>query len=368
VAWQDLPVFSTAPFARKDNMMEHCKIAESTERLRLLEFARLNPVATASEASFDLITRLVQQSLGVPAVAITLIDRDTQYLKARQGVAISTTPRCEAVCDIVVCSGKPLVIEDMQKDDRVVDNPAVLGPNGLRAYAGAPLTTRAGQHLGALCVLDTAPRSFSAEQIKLLTGFAALVSDQLELRAQADRDFLTNTLNRRGFETVLHREMGWIAGGGPSATLAMLDLDHFKKVNDTYGHPVGDTVLRALATLISGQIRKVDYLARLGGEEFAVLLPDTPIEDGMKVVNRIHESVAAFRLADFPDLTLTVSIGLIDITRRNKDAVAVMHDVDAAVYAAKANGRNRTITFPNGHPFRTAQVVDRRASGDKPAS
>lgn len=325
---------------------------DSIETQRLREFARVNPVATASEASFDLITRLVQKTLGAPFVAITLIDEDTQYLKARQGFDLEMTPRCEAVCEIVVCSGKALVIEDMRKDRRVAGLPAVAGPMGLRAYAGVPLTTRSGHHLGSLCVLDTAPRSFSPEQVELLSSFASLVVDQFELRAQADRDHLTNVMNRRGFEAVLEREMAWVAGGGPSATLAMLDVDHFKKVNDTYGHPVGDRVLVALAKLIEAHLRKVDYVARVGGEEFAILLPDTQLANGMAVLDRLRERVSALRLEGYPQIALTISIGLVDITRRDTDCAAVMRDADAAVYVAKANGRNKTITLAKGHRAR----------------
>ena len=334
------------------------EVTKLDETVRLLEFSRLNPVATASEASFDVITRLVQQIFCVPAVAITLIDKDTQYLKARQGIDVARVSRCDAVCDIVVRTGEPLAIGNMLLDRRVSSNPAVVGPLGLRAYAGAPLTTPSGQHLGAICVLDTQPRSFSAAQIELLSSFAMLVSDQLELRAQAEKDFLTNTLNRRGFGIVLKREMAWIHEGGPPATLAMFDLDYFKRVNDTHGHPVGDLVLRSVSVLIASHLRKVDYLARLGGEEFALLLPDTPFASDLRIVDDIRQAVANFRLPEVPGLTLTVSIGAIGITRWDADYDALMSDVDAAIYVAKASGRNQTIAFPKGHPTRTSPYVD----------
>lgn len=318
------------------------------EMLRLLELTRIDPTTTASEASFDLITRLVQQTLAVPAVAITLIDRDTQYLRAQQGLDIASMPRCEAVCDIVVRSGKPLNIGDMQQDPRVANNPAVVGAAGLRAYAGAPLTTQAGYHLGALCALDTKPRDFSPEQMDVLSRFALLVTDLLELRAQADHDFLTKALNRRGFEDVLSREMARINRNGGPATLAMMDLDHFKSVNDTYGHAVGDEVLKALTAMVTTRLRSCDYLARLGGEEFALLLTNTTLDDALIAADRIRNAVADFRLDGFPDLSLTVSIGLVDLTKCDHDLGAIMHKVDTAVYDAKANGRNQTCIVTDG--------------------
>lgn len=170
-------------------------MTKSCEALRLLELERIDPLTTASEASFDIITQLVQRIMDVPFAAITVIDKDTQYLKARQGLDLETTPRSDAVCDIVVRSGNVLNIGDMRKDSRVQSNPAVRGSIGLQAYVGAPLTTKAGYHLGSLCALDTKPRQFTEYQIEILSNFAKLVSNLLELRAQADHDFLTKVLN-----------------------------------------------------------------------------------------------------------------------------------------------------------------------------
>lgn len=323
-------------------------MTDHREELRLQELARIDPGVAASEASFDIITGMVQKLLDVPMVAITLIDKDTQRLKARQGIEIDCCPREVAVCDIVVRSGKPLFIDDMQTDDRVAANPAVTGEMHLRAYAGAPLTTRSGHHLGALCALDVAPRQFTPEQIAVLSNFAKVVTELLELRAMADHDFLTGLLNRRGFEAVLERELGRQNRKGTSATLAMLDLDHFKTVNDTYGHPVGDLVLKALAGIVTSRLRKHEYLARMGGEEFALLLTDTSLEAAVKVADRIRETVAAFRMKDYPDLSLTVSIGLVDVSRYARDFAGLMREVDAAVYDAKSSGRNRTSVIPKG--------------------
>lgn len=319
-------------------------MTKSCEALRLLELERIDPLTTASEASFDIITQLVQRIMDVPFAAITVIDKDTQYLKARQGLDLETTPRSDAVCDIVVRSGNVLNIGDMRKDSRVQSNPAVRGSIGLQAYVGAPLTTKAGYHLGSLCALDTKPRQFTEYQIEILSNFAKLVSNLLELRAQADHDFLTKVLNRRGFEDVLRREMARIQRDGSPAVLAMMDLDHFKSVNDTYGHPVGDKVLKGVAEMVSGQLRKSDYLARMGGEEFALLLTNTTLEKSTEVVNRIHETVEAFRLDELPDLSVTVSIGLIDVAKCEQDFAGMMHEVDAAVYLAKSQGRNQTRT------------------------
>lgn len=321
------------------------------ELSRLQEFERVNPLAHASDASFNAITKLVQTTLDMPYVAISLIDHDTQHLKAKQGFDIASTPRSQAMCEHVLQSRSPLTIEDLTEEPEFAGLSAVSASLHLRAYIAAPLITDSGHVLGSLCAFDTQPRRFTAEQIDTLNQFATVVSELFELRKEVDYDFLTKVFNRRGFETVLRREMARLNRDGAPCTLAMLDLDHFKHVNDTYGHPVGDTVLKALTKMVKVNMRESDYLARLGGEEFALLLPNTPIIGALKVADRIRAAVAAFRLEEHPDLALTVSIGLVDIARYRNDFDAMMRDVDNAVYISKCKGRNQTT------------VSERRAGG-----
>lgn len=323
------------------------------EQGRLQEFERVNPLAHASDASFNTITKLVQATLDIPCVAISLIDRDTRHLKAKQGFDLASTPRSEAICEQILRSKSPLAITDLTEETRFAGASAEGSSLGLRAYIGAPLVTDSGHILGALCAFDTRPRNFSAEQIERLTQFATVISELFELRKEVDYDFLTKVFNRRGFETVLRREMARLNRDGAPCTLAMLDLDHFKNVNDTFGQPVGDTVLKALTKMVKVNMRESDYLARLGGEEFALLLPNTPIIGALKVADRIRAAVAAFRLEAYPDLALTVSIGLVDISRYYNDFDAMMRDVDNAVCISKSKGRNQT-TVADHAPQRRA--------------
>jgi diguanylate cyclase (GGDEF)-like protein len=158
------------------------------------------------------------------------------------------------------------------------------------------------------------------------------------------KDPLTGLSNRRHFHNVLGREIDVVARSGESALLLMLDIDHFKKVNDTYGHPAGDHVLQAIARCLTGCVRPMDTVVRYGGEEFAVILPNSPPSFGRTVAERIRESVAALSIAVSPVLKIqvTVSIGGAYAPEWVRSTTALWTDrADTQLYRAKAEGRNR---------------------------
>ncbi|MDF1482987.1 diguanylate cyclase [Extensimonas sp. H3M7-6] len=127
--------------------------------------------------------------------------------------------------------------------------------------------------------------------------------------------------------------------GTPSCML-MLDIDHFKQINDTYGHDVGDTVLRGLAHVIRGSIRATDCAGRFGGDEFIILLPDTCLEDALVMAERIRKRVATLRLRKLPDLQITCSVGVACIEKHHDDLGEWMKEADTALYQVKKAGRD----------------------------
>ena len=166
---------------------------------------------------------------------------------------------------------------------------------------------------------------------------------EAELRELAATDVLTGLPNRRHFMLQLGSELARVQRQ-PSlkSALLMLDLDHFKLVNDTYGHGVGDAVLRHFAELAGNEMRKVDTLGRLGGEEFGILLPDTDLPGAQFVAERLRQRVelSAFLSKGQPvALTVSVGIGLIDAADHSLEAVLAR--CDQALYLAKRKGRNR---------------------------
>ncbi len=317
------------------------KLADEGGRMKAL--MRLDAQTYSSEASFDLITRLLQLILGMDMVAISLIISDKQILRAPQGLDMEESSREAAFCNIAIRSYEPLVIEDTHQDARVRDNPFVTGPPFVRSYIGAPLTTADGYNLGTICAFETKPRQFTERETRMIGKCAKLVMDQLELRSQANRDPLTKVANRRSFERGLNRELARLRRRPGSAVVAFLDIDYFKRVNDTYGHPVGDRVLREFAALVSEQCRENDRVARLGGEEFAVLLPDTDLPAARIWAERMRWKVSKTRFAGRDAVKVTVSVGLAALDETQTSSEAITLAADQALLEAKRLGRNRVV-------------------------
>ena len=314
---------------------------------RITAFHELDAQSYCSESSFDQITRLLQLSLGLEMVSINLISEDKQLMKARQGLDISEIPRNTAFCNIAIRKYEPLIIEDTHQDERVRDNPLVTGPPFLRSYVSAPLTTADGYNIGTICARGTKPRQFAERDSEVVSKFAELVMNQLEMRRQANRDFLTGLFNRRNFMSALDRELARLRRIGGSAVVAFLDIDHFKQINDTHGHPCGDRVLRQFADVVGQQCRAADMLARLGGEEFAALLVDTDIAAARTWADRTRNAVAETLFDGQMALRITVSIGLASVGDSHATSDSITENADSALYDAKRQGRNCVVTFSN---------------------
>ncbi|MDK2970270.1 MAG: hypothetical protein PWP23_25 [Candidatus Sumerlaeota bacterium] len=166
--------------------------------------------------------------------------------------------------------------------------------------------------------------------------------DQM-LMTMALHDALTGVYKREYFFSELHREFERSRRHHRPLTLAMLDLDHFKEVNDTYGHINGDTVLREFADLVRMSLREGDICGRYGGEEFAVIFPETELLGAADAVDRIRANVAqhVIRLEDGRTLSITVSGGVAPLDPAHQDKMDLLNDADRALYRAKKNGRNR---------------------------
>jgi diguanylate cyclase (GGDEF)-like protein len=163
-------------------------------------------------------------------------------------------------------------------------------------------------------------------------------------RRLAARDALTDTLSRGRFFEIARDELARATRYGRPLALAMLDLDLFKSINDRHGHRAGDEVLRAIAGLMTRGLRGQDHVGRYGGEEFAVLLPETSLDAAREVLERTRQAIAELRL-DFEgkELTITVSVGVVAVQTDEPFETALAR-ADAALYRAKAEGRNRVTT------------------------
>ena len=174
---------------------------------------------------------------------------------------------------------------------------------------------------------------------------------ELRLFDQATKDPLTKCYNRRQFEELAKNEVQRSRRYGHSFCLLMIDADHFKKVNDTHGHAVGDIVLQALADCCRRTLRESDIVARFGGEEFVVLLPDATIENGIRVAERLRIKISKLVVKNEQDqdVQFTVSIGLVSSSMTD-DITELLKMSDEALYAAKENGRNQVVIYDKNGP------------------
>ena len=194
-------------------------------------------------------------------------------------------------------------------------------------------------------IFDTAPHhvffiaSFAVSILLVSINLILMTAERLrtELEHMATHDSLTNALTRRRLNEVCANELERCRRHDRSLSLLMMDLDHFKSVNDTYGHQAGDQVLINAVRKIRASLRRPDYIGRYGGEEFVVLLPETSLEGAALVAERIREVCALPGSGP----SCTVSIGVTVSQQRSDTVDSLLARADAAMYRAKANGRNR---------------------------
>ena len=185
-------------------------------------------------------------------------------------------------------------------------------------------------------------------KIKMLQD-ALKRSNQLLLDL-SNTDPLTGIFNRRYFMDALEKEFLRAHRKHTPLILALMDIDHFKRINDKFGHPQGDQVLISQAAVIQRELRRYDIIARYGGEEFILLLPETAYDEGLAVVERLRTAVENMRLpAPLDVLTITASLGIsIYPAERITSVYDLIHEADAALYRAKAGGRNLVKTMMDG--------------------
>ncbi len=231
-------------------------------------------------------------------------------------------------------------------------------------YLCVPLTVQ-GETLGVFCLVG-APTKRSQHQVSQMQ-LAVTVSEAIklslsnlklreELRAEAIHDPLTGLFNRRYLEETLPRELHRARRAHAPLCVAMLDLDDFKRFNDTYGHDAGDSLLRELGRLLLGKLRKSDISCRYGGEEFVLVLPDSSLADAKQRIEQIRSQIKELRIPHGDQVlsALTVSAGVAQADDHTANPGELLRAADTALYAAKNAGRDRVVVYQSGKPLQNS--------------
>jgi diguanylate cyclase (GGDEF)-like protein len=256
-------------------------------------------------------------------------------------------------------------------DDRKLDREA-LDCLGVSCFAVVPLRGGAA-NLGVVVAdrflsddhvgdEDVEVLSMLCSALALAVENAALDAAAKMLRALAEKDDLTGINNRRSVFAVFQREIDRARRYGKPLSLIMIDVDHFKSWNDLHGHHVGDQILQSVAQIISSVSRDIDVFGRYGGEEFVVVLPETPVDHAVLYAERLRATIEAHgdTLKErYPDSSLSVSVGVAAMSLRGDDADRMIQRADAALYAAKRHGRNRVcVDMASVEPARAPSPSD----------
>jgi diguanylate cyclase (GGDEF)-like protein len=339
------------------------------------EFDRLNALRryaildTPPEGVFDRITALAAEMLEVPIAVVSLVDTNRVWYKSVHGpLRQREFERLPSLCGAAIAHFGPYVVENASADPRTQEHPLVAGALRLEFYVGVPLQTYDGHVLGMLSCMDRRPRGVTPRELRFLETLAAIVMDEIELRrsaAQISRlsealaetcsdlerrasfDPLTGVLAR---SAMLARSAALIEralAGSKGAGVLMLDIDRFKAINDQYGHAIGDRVLKEVAGRMAASCRGGDLLGRVGGEEFLAVFADVNAPEAAAIAERLREMVARAPMTIGGGATLPVSISGGLVTLNGDNASVQLQDAleraDMALYAAKAEGRNRIV-------------------------
>lgn len=333
--------------------LQNAKLYSMLQR-RAAQLEAINAIAKRTTVELDLMELLdrlctqLPQSFPVEQVAIFLRDEEGDLiLRAQAGTLHSELkigdPLPKSLAGTAAEGPQPFCSDPASRPDTCFPD--------AREEVYLPLVSF-GESIGLLVCCTTQPNAFLSNDIQALESVADILATATQnaryvdrVRQLAYRDGLTGVFNRRYFESRFVDEVTRAGRYGGGVSVLMIDIDHFKKINDKFGHMLGDDVLRSISSVFVHQLRKIDVVCRYGGEEFAVILPATQGVNAASVAEKLRRTVASSEVHGIP-FPVTVSIGVAEFPGNGESRDDIVRAADAALYEAKAAGRNRVCLAP----------------------
>ncbi len=336
------------------------EVAGLREQVRAMEkISAITVSQTSAPRVADLFLQLSTSLVSCDRASLWLTDESDTRLECTANPKESGASRAvslrfgEGLAGRAAARKKPVIVRDGTQDPRLA---AEERRPSASSFAMLLLPLVAGNQVMGVAQLERdAPGAFSRRDLLRLQALASQAAATLanvrahqDVYSQAVTDALTGLFNRRHMQTVLADERRRAQRYGHPLSVIMLDVDGFKSYNDTYGHVQGDVLLKMMADILQGQVRGVDRVGRFGGEEFLVVLPETPSEEAFQTAERLRQAVARTLFPGFaadPDLVVfkTISLGVATYPDITDDTQALVTLADNALYRAKRGGRNQTI-------------------------
>lgn len=325
----------------------------SLERQRARQLQAINIIAQQSTAVMELedllgrVCSVIQQAFQVPHVSLFLREEGDLVLRAHQGTLTPCVPpggrfpaNQEPWSRVMTTSGT------------IIENDLSTAPECVRLFKESesrmsiPLISF-GQTLGVLTLHSSQPHAFRENELQSLESVADICANSIQNAHYVDRvkqlaylDGLTGIFNRRFFELRIMEEIERARRYGTGMAVIMADIDQFKRLNDEFGHLLGDEVLRQVSSLFHQQLRKIDVVCRYGGEEFAILLTQTNAQQALAIAEKLRRLVEGWQFPGVPR-TVTISAGVAAFPAHGRSRDEMIRAADNGLYAAKQAGRNR---------------------------